>query len=78
MRGAKVPPIYWRVGSPEKETNEPEALLPAGGLQWAGLILVAMALSAIFANVQNARRAQIETVTIAPAAPTPALSPSVP
>ena len=64
--------------APEKETREPEAMLPAGGLQWAGLILVAMALSAIYANVQNARRAQIETVTIAPAAPTPTPSPSAP
>lgn len=39
------------------------------------LILVAMALSAIYANVQKARRAQLETVTITPAATTPTPSP---
>ena len=32
-----------------------------------GLILVAMALLALYANVQKARREKIETVTIAPA-----------
>ncbi len=39
------------------------------------VILIAMALLAIYSNVQNARRDQIETVTIAPAAP-PNASPS--
>lgn len=45
--------------------------MPPGGLQVMALILVAMTLVTVYSNVQRARRSQIETVTIAPAAPTP-------
>ena len=43
-----------------------------------GLILLAMALLSLYANVQRARRASIETVTIVPApatTPAPVTSP---
>ncbi|HMJ06938.1 MAG TPA: hypothetical protein VK474_11830 [Chthoniobacterales bacterium] len=52
-----------------------ESPAPRGGLQLMGLILVCMALLAVYANVQKTRRAQIETVTITNA-PAPAVSPS--
>ncbi|MEP6810919.1 MAG: hypothetical protein ABI992_11805 [Chthoniobacterales bacterium] len=42
------------------------------------LILVAMTLVTIYSNVEHARRGQIETVTIAPAAATPVPSPTPP
>lgn len=57
---------------PEKP---PATAAPRRGLQLIALILVIMALLAIYANVQRARRAQIETVTISPvASPTPSPS----
>jgi hypothetical protein len=40
------------------------------------VILVALALVAVYANVQKARRDKIEKVTIVPASPTPAASPA--
>lgn len=40
------------------------------------IIVVAMALLAIYANVQKSRRNQIEKVTIIPIASPPAASPS--
>lgn len=43
-----------------------------------GFILVALALVAVYANVQKLRRPQIETVTITPAASTPVPTPSPP
>jgi hypothetical protein len=65
------------VNSIEEKASATRA--PRSGLQLMALILVAMAGLAIYSNVQKARRAQIETVTIAPAAPvlpSPSLSPS--
>ena len=40
------------------------------------IIVVAMALLAIYANVQKARREKIEQVTIIPVTSTPPVSPS--
>jgi hypothetical protein len=40
------------------------------------IIIVAMALLAIYANVQKARRGEIEQVTIIPVASSPSASPS--
>ncbi len=51
---------------------------PRSGLRLMALILVVMALLAIYSNVQKAHLKQIETVTIKPAPAlesTPAISP---
>ena len=53
----------------------PKSHAPRHGLLVIAVILIVMALLALYANVQNARRGQIETVTIAPAAKN---SPSIP
>ncbi len=45
-------------------------------MQMIALILVAITLVAVYSNVQRARRGQLETVTIAPALPTPTLPPA--
>ena len=42
------------------------------------VILIAMALLAIYSNYQKARLSKIETVTIAPAPPRPSVTPSLP
>jgi hypothetical protein len=61
------------------EDKAPESRAPRSGLQLMALILVAFAGLAIFSNVQNARRGQIESVTITPAAATtPSPSPAAP
>jgi hypothetical protein len=62
---------------PGRATNEeqPRSRVPRGGLQIMALILAVMTLLAIYSNYQKARRDEIETVTITPAAPT-AASPS--
>lgn len=59
-----------------KERRQPEARAPRAGLQLMGVILIVMALLAIYSNVQHARRDQIETVTITPLSATPSPSPS--
>jgi hypothetical protein len=40
------------------------------------VIVVALALVALYANVQKARRDKIEKVTIVPVSPTPTVSPA--
>jgi hypothetical protein len=58
----------------DDDEEVPASRVPRGGWLAMGLILLAMALLAVYSNVQKARRAQIETVTITPAAsavPTP-------
>jgi hypothetical protein len=40
------------------------------------IIVAAMALIAVYANVQKARRDKIEKVTIIPVSPTPAATPT--
>ncbi|MGI9086604.1 MAG: hypothetical protein ACR2HH_02520 [Chthoniobacterales bacterium] len=60
--------------NPAEEKTAPTRA-PRSGLQLMALVLVVMALLAIYANVQKARRADIETVTIIPA-PSPVPSPA--
>ena len=51
--------------------------MPRGGFIAMGAIVAAMALLAVYSNVQKARRDKIETVTITPAAsPNPLASPT--
>ena len=47
---------------------------PRSGLMLMLIIVIGVALVAIYANVQKARRDKIEKVTIIPASPTPAVS----
>jgi hypothetical protein len=56
------------VDSREHENPPSESRVSRGALQLMALILFALVLLAIFSNVRKARRAQIETVTITPAA----------
>ena len=49
---------------------------PRAGVRLMIIIVVAMALLAIYANVQKSRRSQIEKVTIIPIATPPPASPS--
>jgi hypothetical protein len=49
---------------------------PRAGLSLMIIIIAGLALVAIYANVQKARRDKIEKVTIIPVASTPAVSPS--
>ncbi len=64
--------------TPEEQNDQAEPRVPVGGLQIAGLILVTLALLAVYNNVQNIRRAHIETVTVAPIAATPTPVPAAP
>ena len=59
---------------PEKQTTP--SLAPRVGLILMLIVVVAMALIALYANVQKARRDQIEKVTIIPITPAPAPSAS--
>ncbi|MBA2241620.1 MAG: hypothetical protein H0W04_01840 [Chthoniobacterales bacterium] len=66
-------------GKENRKSAPPESPAPRGGLQLMALILLVMALLAIFSNVQKSRRDQLETVTIVPApAATPVSAPSPP
>jgi hypothetical protein len=49
---------------------------PRAGVRLMIIIVVAMALLAIYANVQKARRKELEKVTIIPIATPPPASPS--
>ena len=49
---------------------------PRAGVRLMIIIIVAMALLAIYANVQKARRSEIEKVTIIPVATPPPASPT--
>ena len=60
--------------SPEEEREFVRA--PKAGIKLMAIIVIAMALLAIYANVQKARRGQIEKVTVVPATPAPSVSPS--
>ena len=59
----------------QKNAAEPNRA-PREGLRLMIIIVIAMALLAIYANVQKARRGKIEKVTIIPASTAPAASPS--
>jgi hypothetical protein len=52
--------------------------VPARGIAVIVIILSALALLALYANVQKLRRAKIETVKITTIAATPTPSPNVP
>ena len=60
--------------------EQPKALksdrAPRSGVRLMIIIVVAMALLAIYANVQKARRNKIEKVTIIPVSTAPPASPS--
>jgi len=65
-----VPPA-----SDQPQTAE-SSRAPRAGLKLMIVIVVALALVAIYANVQKARRDKIEKVTIIPVSVAPAASPS--
>jgi len=54
----------------------PSARAPRGGLRLMIIIVAGLALIAVYANVQKARRDKIEKVTIFPVSPIPSASPS--
>ena len=59
-----------------EETNQSRdsSRAPRSGLKLMVIIVGAMALMAVYANVQKARRDKIEKVTIIPISPSPAAS----
>jgi hypothetical protein len=65
-----VPPV----NDPSK-TAEPSRA-PRAGLRLMIIIVAALALVALYANVQKARRDKIEKVTIIPVSEAPSASPS--
>jgi hypothetical protein len=71
-------PQYCGVNLPDEGSpGAPRSRAPRHGLLVVAVILIAMALLALYSNVQHARRDQIETVTIAPPpVPSPSLSPA--
>lgn len=60
--------------SPEEQIDSAPA--PRAGLFFMVAIVILMAIVAVYANVQKARRDRIEKVTITPIVATPAVSPS--
>lgn len=61
----------------EEQQNAAESnRAPRAGIRLMIIIVVAMALLAIYANVQKSRRSQIEKVTIIPIATPPPATPS--
>ena len=61
------------------EPGRPSSRAPRGGLQLMAVIIAVLGLLAIYSNYQKIRRAQIEKVTITPAAsvtPAPSVSPA--
>lgn len=60
----------------DQETSTESSCAPRAGVRLMIVIIVALALLAIYANVQKARREKIEQVTIIPVTSTPPASPS--
>ena len=60
----------------DQEASAESSRAPRAGVRLMIVIVVAMALLAIYANVQKARREKIEQVTITPVTSTPPVSPS--
>lgn len=60
---------------PAANEQPQSAPAPRSGLLFMLIIVIALALVALYANVQNARRDQIEKVTIIPATPAPLPTP---
>jgi hypothetical protein len=63
-----------RAEEPQKPPESKRA--PRAGVRLMIIIVVAMALLAIYSNLQKARRNEIEKVTIIPVATPPPASPS--
>jgi hypothetical protein len=57
-------------------TPDDPSRAPRSGLMLMLIIVIGLALVAIYANVQKARRDKIEKVTITPASPVPTTSAS--
>ena len=57
-------------------TADDPSRAPRSGLILMLIIVLGVALVAIYANIQKARRDKIETVTIIPISPSPVASPS--
>ena len=73
---AKVDIDILGVNLPQPPRDEtPSSRAPRSALALMLVVIVAMALIALYANVQRWRRAEIETVTITPAS-SPVVSPS--
>jgi hypothetical protein len=67
---------YFIVSSPQKPENRPPpSSVSRGALRLIYVILAALLLLSLYANVQRLRRDKIETITFTPAASPPA-SPS--
>ncbi|HVF72116.1 MAG TPA: hypothetical protein VM940_10965 [Chthoniobacterales bacterium] len=60
---------------PAPETEGEPTTVPKAGVVLMIVIVISMALLAIYANVQKARRDQIEKVTVTPVSPTASASP---
>jgi hypothetical protein len=60
----------------EQKNTAESSRAPRAGIRLMIIIVVAMALLAIYANVQKSRRNEIEKVTITPIATPPPASPS--
>ena len=61
--------------SDEKQNTDELSRAPRAGVRLMIIIVIAIALVAVYANVQKARRDKIESVTIIPA---PTTTPAVP
>jgi len=59
---------------PEEESRSSQA--SKAGLRLMLVIVISMALVAIYANVQKGRHGRIEKITIMPVTPSPSASPS--
>lgn len=65
------------MASPNQQQDTAKSFrAPRSGVRLMIIIVVAMALLAIYANVQKARRNEIEKVTIIPVAISPSATPS--
>jgi hypothetical protein len=60
----------------EQQNAAQSSRAPRSGVRLMIIIIVAMALLGIYANVQKARRSEIEKVTIIPVTSSPSASPS--
>jgi hypothetical protein len=76
LRLESAPPYCGVTPADEPTPAAPKTRAPRHGWLVITLILVAMALLAVYSNVQRARRGQVETVTIAPPPPKASPTPS--
>jgi hypothetical protein len=59
----------------EQEQSPGSSRAPRGGLRLMIIIVIAMALLAVYANVQKVRRDKIEKVTVIPISASPSATP---